>query len=198
MPPSLEYQNNGYKDHFSYDGLPNPMHSPIQNSPPQNLQNSQRSQAQDHFDPSASTQSMNSNSSATAIPTYPIPKPNRTSTQPPVDSLAALVAKPVLRDIPWKEGKELSHEQIVKQSSRIQTRGAFLVVTRGEVRDPPCTKCAEGTTGRFALCVSDLNWFKGACATCEMATRGNLCSLRKELEGMFREEMKVARKLRHA
>jgi hypothetical protein len=103
-----------------------------------------------------------------------------------VDTLESLRALPTLREIPWKEGRELAPEQISKQCTRVQTRGAFLLVQRGQVRIPSCNRCTAGT-GRFSQCVSLDGWFKGACATCEMATRGNLCSLRKELEGMSRE-----------
>lgn len=53
------------------------------------------------------------------------------------------------------------------------------------MRNPPCTHCATGV-GRFSVCVSLEGWFHGACATCQMGTRGNLCSLRKDAEGVLR------------
>lgn len=190
MPPPLQnYDGQTYSYSNSYDGLPSSMQQTTHQAAfsPQDHFNANastqsiHSNPRDHFNPNASTQSMNSNS--IDILNTAIPKAGRVSIQKPTDSLAALVAKPVLRAIPWKEGKALDDEQILKQSSRIQTRGAFLLVTRGQVSNPPCQRCAETQTGRFSLCVSDEKWFKGACATCEMATRGNLCTLRKALEG---------------
>lgn len=34
------------------------------------------------------------------------------------------------------------------------------------------------------MCVSLNEWYHGACATCVMATRGNKCSLRQDVEGL--------------
>jgi len=99
------------------------------------------------------------------------------------DYLDGLRALPEVRPIPWISGKELPPEKSTA-SSRTQTRGAFLLSTRGVIRDPPCSHCATGA-GRFAKCVSLEGWFHGACATCQMGTRGNLCSLRTETEGML-------------
>jgi hypothetical protein len=154
-PPLDAFNNQQYQFATSYDGLPGP--------------------TEDEFDPNnASLHSISSNAS--------IPKTSRIPPNKGVDTLEGLRALPVVRQIPWKEGKELTEEQITKQTARVQTRGAFLLVTRGQVRNPQCNRCVTGT-GRFSLCVSLDGWFKGACATCEMATRGNLCSLRKEWEG---------------
>lgn len=89
---------------------------------------------------------------------------------------------PELRPIPWRKGKECAPEKST-HSSRPQTRGAFLLVTRGSVRQP-CTHCETGA-GRFSVCVSLNDWYHGACATCVMATRGNKCSLRQDVEGLF-------------
>lgn len=99
------------------------------------------------------------------------------------DPLEALRALPEVRQIPWHDGKELPPEKST-QSPRSQTRGAFLLVTRGEIRNPPCSHCATGV-GRFSVCVSLDGWFHGACATCQMGTRGNTCSLRKDAEGVL-------------
>jgi hypothetical protein len=93
------------------------------------------------------------------------------------DSLDPLRALPELRLIPWYQGKELPLHKST-ESTRVQTRGASLLASRGEVRDPPCTHCATGV-GRFSQCIALDNWFHGACATCQFATRGNLCSLRQ-------------------
>ncbi|KAF4630610.1 hypothetical protein G7Y89_g7534 [Cudoniella acicularis] len=98
-----------------------------------------------------------------------------------IDSLSGLRALPEVRPIPWATGKELPPDKST-ESPRTQTRGAFLLSTRGIVRNPPCTHCATGA-GRFALCISLEAWFQGACSTCQMATRGNLCSLRVESSG---------------
>ena len=97
------------------------------------------------------------------------------------DYLDGLRALPEVRPIPWIPGKELPPEKAT-ESQRSQTRGAFLLATRGMIRNPPCTHCATGA-GRFAVCVSMGSWFRGSCATCQMGTRGNLCSLRREIEG---------------
>ncbi|KAN0099655.1 hypothetical protein V8E51_013430 [Hyaloscypha variabilis] len=94
-----------------------------------------------------------------------------------LDALESLRALPEVRAIPWQAGKELPAEKST-HSPRSQTRGAFLLATRGLIRNPPCTHCATGV-GRFSVCVSLEGWFHGACATCQMGTRGNLCSLRK-------------------
>lgn len=57
-----------------------------------------------------------------------------------------------------------------------------MLSTRGKIRNPPCNHCTGGS-GRFSVCVSLDNWFFGACATCQMATRGHLCSLRTAAAG---------------
>jgi Protein of unknown function (DUF3716) len=103
--------------------------------------------------------------------------------KPGADALEGLRALPEVRPIPWIAGKELPPEKST-ESPRSQTRGAFLLATRGKVRNPPCTHCATGV-GRFSLCISLEGWFHGACSTCQMGTRGNLCSLRKDAEGML-------------
>ena len=92
------------------------------------------------------------------------------------DTLDPLRALPELRPIPWYVGKELSTEKST-ESTRVQTRGACLLASRGNVNDPPCNHCKSGV-GRFSVCISLEGWFHGACATCQLATRGNLCSLR--------------------
>jgi hypothetical protein len=121
------------------------------------------------YDPNASSSGLQS-----LVP------PSSTPRKPPKDSLESLVALPVVRPIPWIEGKELPSEKST-HSARIQTRGAFLLSTRGSINEPPCTHCKTGS-GRFALCISLPSWFGGACSTCQMATRANLCSIRVERE----------------
>lgn len=110
--------------------------------------------------------------------------PSSGGRKPGVDSLSGLRALPELRAIPWVPGKELPPEKST-DSPRTQTRGAFLLSTRGNINNPPCSHCATGS-GRFMLCVSLDDFFHGACSTCQMATRGNLCSLRtgKDDDGM--------------
>ncbi len=104
----------------------------------------------------------------------------KTDLRPIADPLVALRALPEVRPIPWHPGQEVGLEKSYN-SSRSQTRGAFLLVTRGEVNDPPCARCATGV-GRFAKCITLDSFFKGACATCQMASRGNGCSLRQQKE----------------
>jgi hypothetical protein len=96
------------------------------------------------------------------------------------DTLDPLRALPEVRPIPWYTGKELPMEKST-ESTRVQTRGACLLASRGKVNDPPCNHCKSGV-GRFSVCVSLDGWFHGACATCQLATRGNLCSLRTNKE----------------
>jgi Protein of unknown function (DUF3716) len=107
-----------------------------------------------------------------------------------VDALETLRALPEVRPIPWQAGKELPPEKSI-ESPRSQTRGAFLLSTRGQIRNPPCTHCATGV-GRFSVCVSLEGWFHSACATCQMGTRGNLCSLRKDAEGGLRRPFLIS------
>jgi len=97
------------------------------------------------------------------------------------DTLDPLRALPEIRAIPWYEGKELPTDKST-ESSRVQTRGACLLASRGRVVDPPCNHCQNGI-GRFSQCIALDDWFHGACATCQFATRGNLCSLRKDKGG---------------
>lgn len=114
----------------------------------------------------------------------PVPVPGRASSTHrrrsglPGDSLEGLRALPPVREIPFYEGKELPLEKTIN-SPRVQTRGASLLATRGNVRNPPCTHCATGL-GRFSQCIALDDWFHGACATCQLGTRGNHCSLRKQ------------------
>ena len=83
-----------------------------------------------------------------------------------LDALESLRALPEVRSIPWQAGKELPADKST-HSPRSQTRGAFLLSTRGQIRSPPCTHCATGV-GRFSVCVSLDGWFHGACATCQV------------------------------
>ena len=82
-----------------------------------------------------------------------------------IDVLESLRALPEVRSIPWQAGKELPADKSTN-SPRSQTRGAFLLSTRGHIT-PPCTHCATGV-GRFSVCVSLEGWFHGACATCQV------------------------------
>lgn len=93
------------------------------------------------------------------------------------DQLDELRALPEIRSIPWKAGKELPAEAST-EAQRVQTRGACLLVTRGEIRDPPCSHCSKDL-GRFSACIALDSFFNGACATCQLATRANLCDFRK-------------------
>jgi hypothetical protein len=104
------------------------------------------------------------------------PLPQRRSDGGFNDTLDPLRALPEVRPIPWYTGKELPTDKST-ESTRVQTRGACLLASRGKVNDPPCNHCKSGV-GRFSLCISLDDWFHGACATCQLATRGNLCSLR--------------------
>lgn len=105
----------------------------------------------------------------------------RRSDGPFNDTLDPLRRLPEVRPIPWYTGKELPPEKAT-ESTRVQTRGACLLASRGKANDPPCNHCKTGV-GRFSVCVSLEDWFHGACATCQLATRGNLCSLRTNKDG---------------
>ena len=110
-------------------------------------------------------------------PTSETRRRRSTRTKPSGDQLDELRVLPEIRPIPWRAGKELSHEQSI-EAQRVQTRGACLLVTRGEVRDPPCSHCSK-ELGRFSMCVASDDWFNGACATCQLATRANQCDFRR-------------------
>lgn len=88
-----------------------------------------------------------------------------------------------VRPIPWRAGQELPPDKST-HSSRVQQRGATLLSTRGVVSNPPCQSCASGN-GRFSVCVTADNWFRGACASCLFTSKGNRCSLRRERSGEF-------------
>jgi len=112
--------------------------------------------------------------------TTPAPEPQRrrsTRAKPSGDQLDDLRTLPEIRSIPWKAGQELSPEQSI-EAQRVQTKGACLLATRGQVRDPPCSHCSKDL-GRFTLCIALDDWFNGACATCQLATRANQCEFRK-------------------
>lgn len=98
--------------------------------------------------------------------------------RPGGDTLDKLRALPEVRPLPWYDGRELPDDRATN-SSRVQTRGACLLVTRGTVNNPPCAHCS-GHNGRFSLCVSHEDWYNGACATCVLGTRGNLCTYRNK------------------
>ena len=83
-----------------------------------------------------------------------------------IDALETLRTLPEVRSIPWQAGKELPADKST-HSARSQTRGAFLLSTRGEIRNPPCSHCQTGV-GRFSVCVSLDGYFHGACATCQV------------------------------
>ncbi|KAG0646403.1 hypothetical protein D0Z07_7646 [Hyphodiscus hymeniophilus] len=133
-------------------------------------------------------------------------RPARTSSQRRSDggfndTLDPLRALPELRPMPWYTGKELPDEKAT-ESSRVQTRGACLLASRGNVNDPPCNHCISGV-GRFSVCVSLDDWFHGACATCQLATRGNLCSLRTNQDSTaetttFGTDTSTSRRLRNS
>lgn len=78
----------------------------------------------DVFDADISMQSAHSNRS-TSDPQLSTPKSYKGQ-----DYLDALRALPELRPIPWKPGHELPLEKTTEHT-RVQTRGAFLLVTRG-------------------------------------------------------------------
>ena len=85
-------------------------------------------------------------------------------------------AHPVLREIPWLDGQELSVSQI-NASIRTQQKGALLVVTRGNIQPQSCHRCANGN-GRFTECIALDGFYSGSCATCVFPSKGNSCSLR--------------------
>ncbi|KAH7323945.1 hypothetical protein BKA65DRAFT_511742 [Rhexocercosporidium sp. MPI-PUGE-AT-0058] len=108
------------------------------------------------------------------------PPPPKRLTLPPADPLQKLLDLPILRPIPWKEGQELAPKKS-SEHERIQVRSAVLLTTRGDIAENPCDRCSRGV-GRFAKCVYKDGWFMGACATCQMNSKGNLCSFRTKLE----------------
>ncbi|KAK0124020.1 hypothetical protein ONS95_009006 [Cadophora gregata] len=112
-------------------------------------------------------------------PAIKLPEPKKIGPPPP-DPLQKLLDLPILRPIPWKEGQDLPPSKS-SEHERVQVRSAVLLSTRGDVAENPCNRCARGT-GRFAKCVYKEGWFMGACATCQMSSKGNHCSFRLEKE----------------
>lgn len=167
MPPTLE-------DDYStclYDGFS----APSQTSP---------------YTPNLSNNPNTSNGGGgwydNSTPTIEAPIPQSSSTRPKPaapHNIEKLKLLPEVRSIPWKPGKQVEPVKST-ESPRSQTRGAFMIVTRGQIRNPPCTNCESGT-GRFSLCVPMNAWYHGACATCVLATRGTKCTLRQDMESML-------------
>ncbi|KAH9215839.1 hypothetical protein DL95DRAFT_445659 [Leptodontidium sp. 2 PMI_412] len=112
------------------------------------------------------------------------PSPPRIVTLPPADPLQKLLDLPILRPIPWKEGQDLPPNKS-SEHERVQVRSAVIMTTRGDVAETQCDRCARGV-GRFAKCVYKDGWFMGACATCQMSSKGNLCSFRTKKEAAAR------------
>ncbi|CAL3970331.1 unnamed protein product [Diplocarpon coronariae] len=107
----------------------------------------------------------------------PHPPPPRTAT---TDMLRALSSLPKVREIPWKLGQELPPSKALDHE-RAQVRAAVMLSQRGKAAKEPCNRCARGT-GRFSQCIHLDDWFQGACATCQMSSKGNLCSHRTSKE----------------
>jgi hypothetical protein len=131
---------------------------------------------------------------AASYATSPLGSTDNSTTKeqkPGVDALESLRALPEVRLIAWVPGKELPPEKST-ESPRSQTRGAFLLATRRHARNPPCSHCAPGV-GRFSVWVSLEGWSHGACSTCQMGTRGNICSLRKDAQGRLRPLLRYPR-----
>ncbi|PBP27582.1 hypothetical protein BUE80_DR001498 [Diplocarpon rosae] len=110
-------------------------------------------------------------------PALPYPPPPRTAS---TDMLRALRSLPEVRQIPWKSGQELPASKALDHE-RAQVRAAVMLSQRGNVAKEPCNRCAR-RTGRFSQCIHFDDWFQGACATCQMSSKGNLCSHRTEKE----------------
>ncbi|RKF82984.1 hypothetical protein GcM3_018036 [Golovinomyces cichoracearum] len=86
---------------------------------------------------------------------------------------------PEKRALPWREWVEPSAEnETGGESRRKQIRFGCLLATRGDVQTIPCNSCANGR-GKFSVCVSLPNFFKGACASCQLSGRPNRCSIKK-------------------
>ncbi|EPE24858.1 hypothetical protein GLAREA_11439 [Glarea lozoyensis ATCC 20868] len=81
--------------------------------------------------------------SSTTIENAQISTYDGQSTAKLVSVLSELEALPEIRPIPWIEGKELPPEKST-ESLRTQTRGGYLLSTRGNIQTPPCTRCATG------------------------------------------------------
>ncbi|CAD6501229.1 BgTH12-01483 [Blumeria graminis f. sp. triticale] len=91
-----------------------------------------------------------------------------------------LVTMPEKRTLPWRDGVEPGAEnETGGESRRKQIRFGCLLATRGEVQALPCNSCANGR-GKFSVCISLPNFFKGACASCQLSGRPNRCSIKKK------------------
>lgn len=90
--------------------------------------------------------------------------------------LKSIEAFPSVRRIPWREGQELSQSHMDSET-RTQEKGAFLLVTRGDIQPRSCTRCAAGN-GKFSECVALEALFQGSCASCVFAHKASECSLR--------------------
>ncbi|KAG4439120.1 hypothetical protein IFR05_005407 [Cadophora sp. M221] len=120
------------------------------------------------------------------------PPPPKRVILPPADPLQKLLDLPILRPIPWKEGQDLPPKKS-SEHERVQVRSAVILTTRGDVAETPCDRCARGV-GRFAECVYKDGWFMGACATCQMSSKGNLCSFRTKKEAAAKAKLMAMNK----
>lgn len=96
---------------------------------------------------------------------------------------------PEKRALPWREWVEPSAEnETGGESRRKQIRFGCLLATRGDVQTIPCNSCANGR-GKFSVCVSLPNFFKGACASCQLSGRPNRCSIKKNDDSFGRPNL---------
>ncbi|KHJ31855.1 hypothetical protein EV44_g4530 [Erysiphe necator] len=90
-----------------------------------------------------------------------------------------LTLLPEKRPLPWREGVDPGAEnETGGESRRKQIRFGCLLATRGDVQAIPCNTCANGR-GKFSVCISLPNFFRGACASCQLSGRPNRCSIKK-------------------
>ena len=90
-----------------------------------------------------------------------------------------LAAMPELRPLPWRSGVEEGADvETGGESRRKQIRFGCLLATRGEVQEPGCNSCINGR-GKFSICIALDDYFKGACASCQLSGRPNRCSIKK-------------------
>jgi hypothetical protein len=100
---------------------------------------------------------------------------------------ARLQQIPGKREMPWRPGVDPSREIETGGQPREGKFGLLtFFATRGEVQNPPCQYCSTGK-GKFKVCVALPDYFKEACASCQLGGRTSRCSV-SNIDGRRHDE----------